>query len=163
MNGQKGICCFFSVILILCLIGTEVTLKILKLNFFDFFVWPMYRPTVVVAACMLFLAMKGAKCHLPKLAVICAQSTFGIYLIHIGALQDVIFKQVFDIALHFGKVEFPFILIFYAVVIYILCVCIDRIRFYLLERNYHSMVDRASKWMESRIKTMLKILSDVLE
>lgn len=148
---------FFSLILLFGLIGTETILKMLKLSFmeFDFFVWPMVKPTVVVAASMLFLALKGTKYHMPKLVFACAQSTFGVYLIHIGTLQTVIFKQIFDIAPYFEKAWFPFILISYAVLIYAVCVCIDRVRFYLIERYYQLEISRAAKWIEERIKGML--------
>lgn len=148
---------------IFALTGSEVMIKLLAPRHFDYFVWPMTRPTVAMAACLLFCAVKGKEFRLPKTVVTCAQSTFGVYLIHIGALQEVIFNSIFSIAPHFGKAGFPVILVTYGAMLYLLCVLADRIRFYALERHYQPAVSKASEWAEVRIKGMLQQISAALE
>lgn len=151
-----------TLFLFIVLITSEIVIKIFYAKYFTYFVWPMNRPTVVFIACLFFCTVKGIKFRLPKWAIICTQSTFGIYLIHIGALQDIIFSSVFSISPFFDKCYFLFVLILYALLVYVLCVCIERIRFNLLERHYQSVISKVSIKIENQIKLIVQRLASVL-
>ena len=129
-------------LVLLMMSASEIVLKIKFYKDFSYFVWPIRKLPVCLAAFLLFITFKNVKWRMGSILKACAQSTFGVYLIHIGMLQRFFFERIFDIAWFYGRLFFAPMLLLYAILLFALCVAIDRVRLRYLERPLMPVVEK---------------------
>lgn len=124
---------------------SKLLVKLMPSGDFAYFVWPMRKLPVVIAAVALFAATKKSLMKMPKILMVAAQSTFGVYLLHIGNLQKLIFQKLFDITDFYEKFYFGLILLVYAVIILAICVAVDQLRIRYIGRHTDLIIKRILK------------------
>ena len=139
-------------IAIIVMLVSELVLKIINFNVY-FLIWGMEKITVVsVASIMLitFSRIKGLD-NIGKIVNQIAGSVFGVYLIHIGLLNNLIFKNIFNNENQYY--QSTYIIWFAAVVLLIfsICVLIDKLRIRLIEKPVMNLLDPVLETMDKKI------------
>lgn len=124
---------------------SKLLVKLMPSGEFTYFVWPMRKLPVVIAAVTLFVATKKSVMKIPQILMAAAQSTFGVYLLHIGSLHELIFQKLFNITDFYGKFYFGFILLVYAVILFAICIITDQLRIRYIEKHTDLIVKRILK------------------
>ena len=135
----------YTFLLLACLLFmwiSEIILKKANNAGFTYMVWPMRQLPVLMSAFLLFITFKSLRWKTGKIFQVCSKSTFGVYLIHIGMLQKLIYEKVFDIAWFYGKIYFAPMLFIYAILLFITCVLLDQLRIHYLEKPAILLIDK---------------------
>lgn len=117
-------------------------------------VWPTYRFPGLLTALCLFLGFKDLQLPYGKIITFFSTSVFSVYLLHIGRLQNWIFLSLLDDSYVYTQWFFPLWLIAVVLFVFIICVFIDKIRIYLVERPMDplvkSLAGRLNTWLKSK-------------
>ncbi len=124
----------FCAVGILGIVGSEVMLKTLTSVYPFYFVWEMYKTPVVLLAIAIFLLFVDIEVKLPVAIARASESVFGIYLLHIGRLADLIFGVFFDNSSTYGTIYLPLQLLLTVTGIFVVGVVIDQLRIKLIEK-----------------------------
>lgn len=152
----------YFVLFIIVLFGmlcSEIVLKVLLPSHFDYFVSGSRKTPTVIASILLFLFAKNMKINLPKFFLVCSRSVFGVYLIHIGDLNIIFFKNIFDISKIFNSYFFIILLMLYALFIFIICVTVDFVRILFVEKNIMPYIIKISNNIEKLFDFIIQKLS----
>ena len=152
-----------TVAMLIALVSSEIVIKIIMPEKFHFFVSPINRITVIATSVLLFGVFKGMAIPKKRLILCCAQSTFGIYLIHIGRLEKLFFERVFDISTIYHKAYFVIGLLFFSITIFAVCVLIDQLRIHFIEKPLRPMIGRLSNDLEEKIYKMEQTIETRLD
>lgn len=115
---------------------SEVILHIIDQNPF-YFVWDMNKFPVVLVAVELFILVKKIqlKGAAEKTIRVFSQSVFGVYLIHMHrVLKTPLLDILFDNTSTYGTWKIMPQVLGGALLIYIVCVCIEQLRIHIVER-----------------------------
>lgn len=161
-NSEKQKRMTGKMVILFALVTSEIVLKIFTPRYFAYFVWPMSKITIMVIAVLIFGALRGVKVAMPPWSLRCSQSVFGVYLIHIGRMEKWFFERMFDISGIYtkGTLHFTFILICYVFAIFTLCVIIDQLRLFCVERPLKPILYRLSNWCEKRFDRLQSIIRE---
>lgn len=161
-NSEKQKLVTIIMVMLFVLVISEIVIKIFSPKHFTYFVWPMSKITIFVIAVLIFGALKGVKVKMTPWLQCCSQSVFGVYLIHIGRMEKWFFEKMFDISGIYtkGTLHFTFILICYLFAVFALCVIIDQLRLFCVERPLKPILYRLSNWCEKRYDSLQSIIME---
>lgn len=133
----------------------EVFLKRRLPEYSFYMVWGMWKLPVVIIALQIFLIFKGLGKGTPNVVNVIAQSVSGVYLIHIGRLENYLFKELIDNSVTYDKPVYLCIQIALStLVIFGVCILIDRCRIQLfgkIENGIADIVYKRIQGIESEI------------
>lgn len=125
----------FLIITILITWTSEVLLKLCYPSYSFYMVWEMWKFPVVIIALQLFLIFIKIGKKLSDKVNIIAQSVFGVYLLHMGSLKDYLFKEIIDNSKTYNSpIYLCTQMILSTILIFVICILIDRCRIKLLGR-----------------------------
>ena len=105
-------------------------------------VWPLNTILCIITSVSWFLVFKDMKVKPSKLLTTVSASLFGVYLIHIGRLRPWVYGRVFN---YENTIATPLLIleiIGCAVVIFPVCILMDKVRILLLEKPLMTWIDQ---------------------
>ena len=98
----------------------------------------------IASALSLFLLFKNIPMRQNRVVNLMAQATFGVLLIHANsnAMRQWLWRDLLDVPGQYASATLWVHAVFSVAAIYMICVCIDLARIYLLERPVFALYDR---------------------